>query len=55
MLSLWFKASVVLMAVLSVGDTLKTRKQIRKGEVQWVAWKGKYDSIYYEKQKQIRK
>lgn len=52
MFSLWLKLSLALMGGLSVGGVIKTRKEIRKGEVQWVAWKGKYDSVYYEKQRQ---
>ncbi len=52
MFTLWMKASIALILGLSVGGALKTRKEIRKGEVQWIAWKGKHDSLYYAKQKQ---
>lgn len=52
MFTLWFKGALALMLGLSVGGAVKTRKQIRKGEIQWVAWKSKYDSVYYAKQKQ---
>jgi hypothetical protein len=51
MFTLWMKATLTLILGLSVGGTIKTRKEIRKGNVQWVAWKGKYDSLYLEKQK----
>jgi hypothetical protein len=51
MISLWMKIGIGVILGLSVGGALKTRKEIRKGEVQWVAWKGKYDSLYLEKQK----
>jgi len=51
MFTLWFKGAIALMLGLSVGGAVKTRKQIRKGNVQWVAWKGKYDSLYLEKHK----
>ena len=51
MFTLWMKAGLTLILGLSVGGAVKTRKEIRKGEVQWVAWKGKYDSLYYVKQK----
>ncbi len=51
MFALWFKGSLALMLGLSVGGALKTRKEIRKGNVQWTAWKGKYDSLYLAKQK----
>ena len=52
MFTLWMKAGIALILGLSVGGAVKTRKEIRKGEVQWVAWKGKHDSLYYAKQKQ---
>jgi len=51
MISLWMKIGIGVILGLSAGGVLKTRKEIRKGEVQWVAWKGKYDSLYLEKQK----
>ena len=52
MFELWMKVGIALILGLSVGGAVKTCKQIRKGEVQWVAWKGKHDSLYYAKQKQ---
>ena len=51
MVTLWMKIGVALILGLSVGGAMKTRKEIRKGEVQWVAWKSKYDSVYLNKQK----
>ena len=54
MFSLYMKLALALMGGLTLGGAAKTRKQIRKGEVQWVAWKGKYDSVYYAKQKQLQ-
>ena len=51
MFALWMKAGIALILGLSVGGAVKTRKEIRKGDVQWVAWKGKYDSLYLAKQK----
>lgn len=51
MFTLWMKIGIGLIIGLSAGGVMKTRKDIRKGEVQWVAWKGKYDSLYLEKQK----
>jgi hypothetical protein len=53
MFSLYMKLALGLIAGLSLGGAAKTRKQIRKGEVQWVAWKGKHDSAYFAKQKQL--
>lgn len=52
MITIWMKAGIALILGLSVGGAMKTRKEIRKGEVQWVAWKGKYDSLYLAKQRQ---
>jgi len=52
MFTLWLKAGMALIVGLSINDARKTRKEIRKGEIQWIAWKGKYDSLYYAKQKQ---
>ena len=51
MFTWWFKAGIVLILGLSTGGALKTRKEIRKGEIQWVAWKSKSDSLYLSKQK----
>jgi len=34
MFTLWMKASIALILGLSVGGAVKTRKEIRKGEVQ---------------------
>lgn len=52
MFTIWMKAGIALILGLSLGGAMKTRKEIRKGEVQWVAWKGKYDSLYLTKQRQ---
>ena len=50
---MWFmKVGIIIMIGLSYVGVVKTRKQIRKGEVQWVAWKGKYDSLYLAKHKE---
>jgi len=54
MFNLYFKAAIGLIAVLSLGGARKTRKDIRKGEVQWVAWKGKHDSVFFARQKQLQ-
>ena len=54
MFNFYMKLALALMGGLTLGGAAKTRKQIRKGEVQWVAWKGKYDSVYYAKQKQLQ-
>ena len=51
MFTWWFKAGIVLILGLSTKGALQTRKEIRKGETQWVAWKSKYDSLYLNKQK----
>ena len=51
MFTLWFKAGIVLILGLSARGAIQTRKEIRKGNIQWVAWKGKYDSLYLAKQK----
>jgi len=52
MFTLWFKTGMALIVGLSISGAVKTRKEIRKGETQWVAWKGKHDSLYYAKQRQ---
>lgn len=54
MFSIWLKSTIVFIFGLTVHDTIKTRKEIRKGNVQWVAWKGKYDSVYVKRQEQLK-
>lgn len=51
MFTWWFKAGIVLILGLSTKGALQTRKEIRKGNIQWVAWKGQYDSLYLSKKK----
>lgn len=51
MFTWWFKAGIVLILGLSTKGALKTRKEIRKGNIQWVAWKSNYDSLYLSKRK----
>ncbi len=53
MAALWFKVGVGFIVGLSYLGARKTHRDIKKGNVQWVAWKGKYDSVYYEKQKRL--
>lgn len=51
MFPLWFKLGFILILGLSVVEGIKTHKKIKKGEIQWIAWKGKSDSLYLGKQK----
>ena len=53
MFEVYFKGALALIASLSLGGARKTHRQIKRGEVQWVAWKGKHDSVYHQKQHQI--
>jgi hypothetical protein len=51
MFEIYFKATIAFIMGLSLGGIKQTHKKIKNGDVQWVAWKGKHDSIYFEKQK----
>jgi len=57
MFEIWLKGALVLIAGLSIGGARQTHKKIKKGEIQWVAWKGKHDSMFFakEKERQVQK
>jgi len=52
MFEIWLKGTLALIVGLSFGGARQTHKKIKKGEIQWVAWKGKHDSIFFAKEKE---